>query len=72
MVEENHKEIEASPKLLIDALLVVKLITPNMRRNHPESAWSSDYAENVRITPAKVEIEALPPNDAVDLNCEVY
>lgn len=72
MVEKNHKEIEASPKMLVDALFVVKLITPNMRVNHSESAWSSDYAENVRITPAKVEIEALPPNDAVDLNCEVY
>ena len=69
---DKPKEIEASPKLLIDALIVVKLITPNMRRNHPESAWSNLFAEDIQITPEKVKIEALPANDAVDMNCEEY
>ena len=67
--EAGEKKHEERKQSLINALIIVKMIGPNMRRTQPESAWSTDLQDDSDV---EVEVEALPPNDALDLNCEVY
>lgn len=46
MTTSQRKEVhEARTKSLVNALIIVKVITPHQRQNRPEESWSKTLRE---------------------------
>jgi len=69
MSEDREKtKQEQRKQSLVNALIIVKLIGPNMRKTQPESSWSTDLRDDPDI---EAVITAHISED-VNMNCEVY
>ena len=66
--EAGEKKQQERKQSLVNALIIVKMIGPNMRLNRPESEWSSDLRDD-RDIESVVESHI---SDDVNMNCEVY
>ena len=66
--EAGEKKHEERKQSLINALIIVKMIGPNMRRTQPESSWSTDLQDDGDV---EAVVKAHISED-VNMNCEVY
>ena len=68
MSEDREKTKQERKQTLVNALIIVKMVGPNMRRTQPESSWSTDLQDDA-------DVEAVVTahiSEDVNMNCEVY
>lgn len=68
MSNEAGEKKQQRKQSLINALIIVKMVGPNMRRTQPESSWSTDLQDDPDV---EAVITAHISED-VNMNCEVY
>jgi|TARA_R100000479_G_C6383278_1_gene202008 hypothetical protein len=66
--EAGEKKQQERKQTLINALIIVKMVGPNMRRTQPESAWSTDLQDDSDVEAAVMA----HISEDVNMNCEVY
>jgi len=66
--EAGEKKQQERKQSLVNALIIVKMIGPNMRRTQPESSWSTDL-QDAPVVEAAIIAHI---SEDVNMNCEVY
>lgn len=66
--EAGEKKQQERKQSLVNALIIVKMIGPNMRRTQPESSWSTDLQDD----PDVEAVVIAHISEDVNMNCEVY
>ena len=68
MSNEAGEKKQERKQTLINALIIVKMVGPNMRRTQPESSWSTDLQDDGDV---EAVVKAHISED-VNMNCGVY